>query len=203
MTTGREDLPSELRHLMDAIDACERDAEALVAGMSDEEINWQEKPGETWSVAECIDHLTVINPFYLRGFIPLVETARQQRTGPFRGLSSSTAGRWFVRVLEPPMKTKTKARPEMRPRSNLRREGLVEAFKKSHDSYRALVQQCAEVDVNRVKGPNPFFRFIPMRISTVLQIIPAHDRRHLWQAKNVKDALRAAPPRLRRTQSDS
>jgi hypothetical protein len=70
------------------------------------------------------------------------------------------------------------------------REEIVDAYKSSHDAYRALVRASADVDVNRVKGPNPFFKFIPMRVSTVLKIIPAHDRRHLWQAGNVKRALR-------------
>jgi hypothetical protein len=33
-----------------------------------------------------------------------------------------------------------------------------------------------------------------MRLSTVLGVIPAHDRRHLWQARIVRDALdRRAP----------
>ncbi len=50
--------------------------------------------------------------------------------------------------------------------------------------------QAARVDVNTVTGPNPFLKLITMRISTVLQIIPAHERRHLWQAAKVKRALR-------------
>jgi hypothetical protein len=78
------------------------------------------------------------------------------------------------------------------PRPNIPLEGLVEAFRRSHDPYRELVQASAHVDVNRVTGPNPFFKIIPMRVSTVLRVIPAHDRRHLWQAANVKRALRGA-----------
>jgi hypothetical protein len=54
-----------------------------------------------------------------------------------------------------------------------------------------MIEAAAEVDVNHVKGPNPFLKLIPMRVSTVLLLIPAHDRRHLWQAQNVKRALRS------------
>jgi hypothetical protein len=186
----RPDLPPALLALVRAIDACEREADALVADLSEEDINWQEHPGQSWSVAQCLDHLAMINPFYLRSFVPLVAEAKQMGAGPFNGLASTAVGRWFVSSMEPPVRQKMKARPQVIPRSRLPREGLVEAYQRSHDSYRTLVELAADVDVNRVTGPNPFFKFIRMRVSTVLRIVPAHDRRHLWQAANVKRALR-------------
>jgi hypothetical protein len=170
------------------IDACERDAETLVADLSEQELNWQERPGETWSVGQCLDHLMIMNPFYLAGFVPLVERAT---VGPFRGLASTAGGRWFISNLEPPVKRRMKSPKPAVPRSAVPREGIVEAYRRSHDSYRRLVRASAGVDVTRVKGPNPFFTFVPMRVSTILKIVPAHDRRHIWQAQNVKRALRA------------
>jgi hypothetical protein len=186
----RPDLPPELLALVHAVEKCEREAEMLVSDLTDEEANWQVQPGASWSVAQCLDHLATINLFYLAGFVPLVATAKQKGVGPFNGLRSNAVGRWFVNSLEPPVRQKTKARPQAVPRTTVPLAGLVEAFKRSHDSYRALVESAADVDVNRVKGPNPFFKMVPMRVSTVLRIIPAHDRRHLWQAANVKRALR-------------
>ena len=189
--TRRDSLPAELQRLLDAVDACERDAEALVADLTEHEVNWQERPGASWSVGQCLDHLAVTNGFYIASFVPLVEQARTASPGPFRGLQPTAIGRWFVRFLEPPVKTRSKAPKQVVPRSSFQREGLVEAFKASHDPYRSLVRACADVDVNRIKGANPFQKLIRMRVSTVLQIIPAHDRRHLWQAANVKRALRS------------
>lgn len=188
----RRDLPPELLALAQSVDACERDAERLVSDMTEQEVNWQQQPGATWSVAQCLDHLAKINPFYVGGFVALVASARQKGIGPFDGLRSNAVGRWFVNSMEPPVGRKIKARPQAVPRDQLPLDGLVEAFKRSHDRYRTLVESAADVDVNRVTGPNPFFRFIPMRVSTVLRIIPAHDRRHLWQAANVKRALRGS-----------
>jgi hypothetical protein len=51
------------------------------------------------------------------------------------------------------------------------------------------VHGTAVVDANRVIAPNAILKRVTMRLSTVLLIIPAHDRRHLWQAANV-NALR-------------
>jgi hypothetical protein len=187
----RPDLPPELLALLHAIDACERAADAIVADLSEEDVNWQERPGQSWSVAQCLDHLTRMNVFYVRGFVPLVAEAKQKGAGGFNGLASKAVGRWFVRSMEPPVRRKSKAPRQAVPQARLSRQGLLEAYRHSHDSYRTLVDLAADVDVNRVTGPNPFFRFIRMRVSTVLRIIPAHDRRHLWQAANVKRALRA------------
>jgi hypothetical protein len=188
--TKPDALPAELQGLLVAIDACEREAESLVSDLTEEELNWQERPGKTWSVGQCLDHLAIMNTFYVSGFVPLVERARTASAGPFRGLASSAGGQWFINSFEPPVKRRLKSPQQTVPRSTVSRAGIVEAYQKSHDLYRQLVRASAAVDVTRVKGPNPFFHFIPMRVSTVLKIIPAHDRRHLWQAQNVKRACR-------------
>jgi hypothetical protein len=186
----RPDLPPELLALVHAIEACEREAQALVSDVSEDELNWQPEPGKSWSIGQCLDHLTKINSMYVPGFLDRIQRARG-KVGPFNGLTSTAGGRWFIRQQEPPVKLRVKTVASVVPRSNVSLNGLVEGFKRSHDSYRALVDAAADVDVNRVKGPNPFFPFIPMRVSTVLQVVPGHDRRHLWQANNVKRALRS------------
>jgi hypothetical protein len=186
------DLPPELVALLQAVDTCEREAASLVGDMSEPEVNWQERPGQTWSVAQCLDHLATTNRFYVSGFLARVAHARGKGVGPFAPLTYTPGARWFVNTLEPPVRQRVKARPQVVPRETIPLEGLVEAFRRSHDPYRELVAAAADVDVNRVTGPNPFFKIIPMRVSTVLRVIPAHDRRHLWQAANVRRALRGA-----------
>jgi DinB superfamily len=190
MTKG--ELAAELAALLQEIDTCEREAEALVADLTEQEVNWQERPGQSWSVAQCLDHLTKMNVFYVAHFLPPVERARQAGRGPFAGLSSTPIGRWFANSMEPSSKRKQKAPSQAVPASRLPLAGLVEAFKRSHDPYRAMVAAAADVDVNRVTARNPFIGFVRMRVSTVMRIIPAHDRRHLVQAANVKRALRGA-----------
>jgi DinB superfamily len=189
--TRRDDLPTELQKLLDEVTACEREAADIVDDMSDADVNWQQQPGQSWSVAQCLDHLSTMNPYYLRGFSTRLQEATRNPPGPFKGLSPTATGRWFIRTLEPPVRRKMKSPKVAVPRSNMPREGLVDAFVRSHDSYRAMLNAAARVDVNRVTGPNPFLKFVTMRVSTVLLIIPAHDRRHLWQAQNVKRTLRA------------
>jgi hypothetical protein len=181
-------LPRELQGLLDQIDACEVDAERLVADMDDAAVNWT-PPSGGWSVAQCVSHLTLMNDYYLRGWPEALAAAARAERGPFNGLQPTPFGRWFVRSMEPPYRMKGKAIRAATPASQVPRESLVTNYQQSHELYRHLVRESAAVDVNRVVGPNAILQQVKMRLSTVLMIIPAHDRRHLWQAANVK-ALR-------------
>jgi hypothetical protein len=181
-------LPRELQGLLDQIDACEADAERLVADLDEEAVNWTPAAGG-WSVAQCLSHLTLMNDFYLREWPEALAAAAHADRGSFRGLHPTPFGRWFVRYLEPPYRMKSKAAPTATPPARVPRDTLLRDFKQSHETYRHLVRGSAAVDVNRVVHANALIKQVKMRLSTVLMIIPAHDRRHLWQAANVR-ALR-------------
>jgi hypothetical protein len=186
-----QNLPEELQQLLVQIDECERRAEAIVAGMTDESVNARPAPGTGWSVAQCLHHLAVINQFYLRGHLAAVQAAAHHGR-KFDGLRPTLFGRRFAQSMEPPVKRRIKAQAVAQPAPTMPRDQLVPLFKASHDAYRQLVTASAATDINRVIVPNPFFHVIRMRISTILLIVPAHDRRHLWQAENVKRELAGA-----------
>jgi len=183
-----ESLPEELRQLLAQIDDCERRADAIIAGMTDDSVNARPAPGTGWSVAQCLHHLAVINQFYLRGYLAAVQAAAHEGR-KFNGLRPTLIGRRFAESMEPPVKMRIKARPVAQPAPTIARDQLVPLFKASHDAYRELVNASATTDINRVIVPNPFYPVIRMRVSTILLIVPAHDRRHLWQAENVKREL--------------
>lgn len=182
-------LPAELQRLLDEMDACERDARTVVDGLSDEDVNWQPDDGRAWSVGQCLDHLRAMNLHYIEAFVPLAERARAAGAGPFSGLHPGAFARWFVRSQEPPPKRRLRAPRAVIPASAFGTAGILEAYVKSHEPYRALVHTSSTIDVDRVVAPNPFFKFIKMRLATVLLILPAHDRRHLWQARQVRNRL--------------
>ncbi len=189
-------LPQPLQALIEQIDACEADAERLVGNLDDEAANWT-PPAGGWSVAQCLSHLSLMNDFYLRGWPEAAADAARNGRGAFNGLHPTPMGRSFVWMMEPPYRMRSKAIPAATPAPRVPRDTLVQDYKQSHDLYRQLVRASATVDVNRVVAPNAIIKQVRMRLATVLLIIPAHDRRHLWQAANVKAARssRHARPR--------
>jgi hypothetical protein len=88
-------------------------------------------------------------------------------------------------MLEPPVKQKMKAPKPAVPASSLSLGEVLAAYLASHEPYRRMVHAANDVDVNRVVTSNPFIKVVRVRASTALLVPPAHDRRHLWQARRV------------------
>jgi len=186
MSTG---LPADLQALADALDAVEQDARALVSGLSESLGAWRTDP-ESWSVAECLDHLATGNRVYLAAMEPSADRARSRgrlRRGPAR---PGLLGGWFVNYLEPPVKPrlKSKAPNKIRPRCAPPLSDAFAAFLASQDDVRRFLRTYADIDLADVRFPNPFIPGLRFSLATGLHVIPAHERRHLWQAWRVRRA---------------
>ena len=106
-----------------------------------------------------------------------------RRDGPAR---PSFFGRRFIQSQEPPVTMKLKAPEAGRSPQNKPREEVLRAYHEAHDFVRRLIRDAADLDLNRSTFKNPFISIVRMRVGTGLAILAAHDRRHLWQAQQVK-----------------
>jgi DinB superfamily len=184
---------ADIEALEDAFDAAERDARALVAGLSEELGAWRADAG-SWSVAECLDHLAVANRVYLRAMQPAGDRAVQEgrrRKGPAR---PGLIGTWFIRTLEPPVKRhfRGKAPQSIRPRLSPALHDAIGQFLASQNEVRSFLRKYADIDLAGVRFRNPFIRGVRFSLATGLHVIAAHERRHLWQAWRVRQAAERA-----------
>jgi hypothetical protein len=175
----------DLERLLTEISAAEDEARALVAGLTDAQANWQPGHGAGWSVAQCLDHLAKSNAVYTAHFLPVAEQALAAGAGTFAGLTPTWVGRRFVTSLEPPPRQRIRTFKNLVPPPAIPVAQALASYLGSHDPYRRLVAVAAGVDANRVVAANPFIAVARMRLSTALLVIPAHDRRHLWQARQL------------------
>ena len=176
-----------------AYDAVERDARALVDGLSEGLGTWRSDPGR-WSVAECLDHLATANRVYLSAMEPAAQRALaegRRRRGP---AVPGVIGGWFVRSLEPPVKPHTKLRAPraIRPRLGPPLADAASRFFASQDEVRAFLRRYEGIDLTGVRFPNPFITGVRFSLATGLHVIAAHERRHLWQAWRVRQAAEHA-----------
>lgn len=182
-------LPSDLQRLLDDIDAADRAADAITAGLTDEQLHWQPHEGRGWSIAQCLDHLAVMNTVYSAAVRRGVDDG-QRRNLRRQGPSHPTFfGRQFIASMEPPVRMKMKAPKVGRSPTNKPREQILREYHAAHAVVRQLIADAAEIDLNRATFQNPFIPIVRMRVGTGLAIITAHDRRHLWQAEQVKLAF--------------
>jgi hypothetical protein len=186
-------VPADILALEEALNTAERDARALVAGLSEEQGAWRPAPG-SWSVAECLDHLAAGNRLYLRAMRPAADRALAQgrrRRGPAR---PGLIGGWFVRTLDAPVKPrfKMKAPRVIRPRVSPPLADAAGQFLRLQDEVRTFLRAYADIDLAGVHFPNPFVRGVRFSLATGLHVIAAHERRHLWQAWRVRRAAESA-----------
>lgn len=163
-------------------------AQALAIGLNDAALNWQPNGGKSWSVAQCLDHLTIMNAVYLKAMQGAVESNRDQlepRKVPIQ------ASGWLTRLVisyeEPPPKIKLPAPKKISPPSKLT-TAVVSDFRALQKQLADFVQEWGGADLGDLQVKDPLFP-LHLTVDTELLIIAAHNRRHLWQAESVKKAV--------------
>lgn len=185
MSREASSLPEDLGELQVQLEASDHEAQALLRDLDEEQLNW--RPDErSWSIAQCIDHLNVTNRVYLVPIRHAIEEARRKgvvRKGP---IHPGFFGRWFVATLEPPPKRKLPAPRKIVPAVRKGKAELIEEWRRAQADLATLLREAAGIDLNGTRFVNPFISVIRFSVGTGFQVIAAHERRHLWQAGQVR-----------------
>jgi hypothetical protein len=184
-----DDPASDIRKLEEHLDAAEREAQELVTGLSEEQGGWRAS-SDSWSVAQCLDHLATTNRVYLRAMEGAAIRAREQGRLRRRAATPGWVGRWFVKTLEPPVKRlfRFKAQRIIEPGTAPPLFAAFADFTASQDEMRTFLRSYANLDLARVRFPNPLLPGVRFSLATGLHVITAHERRHLWQAWLIRRA---------------
>ena len=160
-------------------------AGTLATGLDDAALNWQPNDGKSWSVAQCLDHLVIMNCLYVKALQDAVASNGDQlepRKVPIQ--PSGWFMRWFIGTEEPPPKLKLPAPKKLAPPSRLT-AAVVDDFVSLQKQLADFVREWGETDLNDLKMKNPLAP-IQLKADTALLVMSYHNRRHLWQAENVK-----------------
>lgn len=169
-------------------------ADALVSGLTAAQCNWRPAPGR-WSIAECLRHLIAADSLYLVKMDQMIAEARAKGLtgpGPYR---FGWFGAWFARSLEPPPRFKVKTQRVFdiaRGRDWPVEETLAD-FGALVAGLRDRLRRANGVELGRVKTTSPAARLLSFSLGACFAILAAHERRHLWQAEQVRTALQGLP----------
>src|SRR5438270_6389657 len=183
---SENDLESVLRGLASA----DAEARQLVDGLTDKQLNWHPN-GTAWSVAQCLDHLAQVNVLYTSALSEAVRGRKPKSGARTTAIHPGWLARWFIRTMEPPPRKKFQAQKRVMPVRDRRGDEVLQAFIAAHDEVRALIHDSQNLDLNRIRFRNPFVRIFHFTVGTGLLVISAHDRRHLWQARQVLALMKA------------
>ncbi|HEX8709291.1 MAG TPA: DinB family protein [Pyrinomonadaceae bacterium] len=177
-------LVSELREYQRQIEAVNREARELVAGLDDAQFNWHPSAGQ-WSIAECLDHLVVTGRVTA---VNIRRTAGEARAkgllgdGPFR---YGRLGNWLVQTIEPPPRFRTRAPKAYAPGPQRPVAEVTRDFFALQDELLDLAPEVNGLDLARVKIASPVTRFLKLSLGQWFALLAAHERRHLWQARQI------------------
>lgn len=169
-------------------EATKRDAAGLAGELTDGQLNWCPAPGK-WSVGQCLLHLATSTDAALPAIDRAIARARERewrRTGPVR---YGWFTRWMTGSMEPPPKRLMKTFQIFQPPAQaLRREEVLRTLSESRDRLLARVRQSEGLDVGRAIVVSPVTRLFRMPLGGYFAFLAAHDRRHLYQARQVLTA---------------
>ena len=181
-------MPAWSLRLLSELDAADRRAESVAAGINPAELNW--RPSENaWSIGQCLDHLRAGTEV----MVPALSTALEHCER--RTVDEITPGRisrWFIRnyIAPNPGGRRAQAPNKIQPASQVE-PNILTAFLQSNDAARALVRHASDYDVNCIRYKNPFVPLLRFTVGVGLEIIAKHEARHLLQAENVRHQMPA------------
>lgn len=182
----------EIQALDAALVAVQNDAQALIANLTEAQATWRPHPA-AWCITECFEHLALTNKIYLVAMQPVATAARRDNRLRRRPALPGFLGAWFVRSLEPPSKIRAKAPKNIQPRTAPSLADASAAFFDSQFGVINFFRFNADLDLASINFPNPFLKGLRFSLATGFHAIPAHERRHLYQARSVLAAAQTKP----------
>jgi hypothetical protein len=165
------------------------DARSLTADLTDAQFNWKPSPVR-WSVAQCIKHLVLtgtVAAVEQESAIERLERAAKRSVRPYKyGGITAMMGKILMKGVEPPVQKRFKTARKVYPAEQHARDELVDEFLNVYERLERLIGRAKGLDLGAasVGLPVPLFR---MKLGQSIPFELAHARRHLWQARQVRN----------------
>ena len=163
-----------------------KEADALTAGLSAKAFNWRPEPNK-WSIGQCLHHLALFNEPDLPHLDRAIADARSKgwlHPGPYDyGFLTPL----FIASIEPPPRNRFPAPGGfLPPAADL---SLATTLGRYHEVTETLIRRLRDadgLDLGKAHTALPVLPLLKMPLGGRFALLAAHDRRHLWQAKQVR-----------------
>ncbi len=175
---------------IDQIDSTTTEFQNLFGSLTNDELNWKPNP-DTWSIAQNIDHIMVINQTYF----PILSVLKSGGYKPpfiakFNFIVSFL-GKTVLNAVKPDRKKKMKTFPIWEPTKGNVSEGLLERFSVHQDDLKSEIEASKRLVEDGVIISSPANKNIVYRLEVAFDIIVTHEQRHLEQSKEVLEHLKS------------
>lgn len=177
-------LAPEIDEFRKAFEQLAAEADALAAPLSDEQLAWEPAP-DSWSVAQCLDHLNVTARMYLPVLDEGIADAIRRglyNAGPY---PYNWLGRLHVYLVQPTTRFRGKAAKQFQPAPRRPRHEVMAAFRAYQVQYVDRLRQANGLDLARARVASPIVGWLRIPLGSSFAMMIAHECRHLAQARRV------------------
>ncbi len=177
-----------MNDLYQTVDKITEDAQAWFGKLDEPHLNWQPN-AQTWSIAQNLEHLMVVN----RSYYPLVEALREGKLKlpwvsklPFLVRSM---GNLILNSVQPDNKKKVNTFNIWQPRSSALPYDQVQLFTDHQQELKEFMRSSEDLVKAGAIIYSPANKRIVYKLGVALEIIVAHESRHLQQAHSLLEVL--------------
>jgi hypothetical protein len=177
----------ELPKLINEANAITDDVQKSFGHLNSQQLNWKPSANQ-WSVAQCLDHLIVINSTYF----PIIEKIARDGYKPTLQQRVPVLPRLFgslvLTAVSPEGKRKYKTARHVEPSSSAIPADIVDKFRAHQQELIRHMKLTENLDLSNTIITSPVASFAAYSMLYAYRIVVAHERRHLLQAQRVMDA---------------
>jgi DinB superfamily len=177
---------SEIEGYFDQLLSIKQDAPGIVAGLSTDQFQWRPDP-KRWSIGECFDHLNKAARNFIVSFDSSLADARSRRLtadGPF---AYPAYERLLVHLMGPATRMRFPAPGAFKPSSGHEPAAVMREFFDWQEQFAERLQKADGLDLRRVRTRSPAAKWLRYSLGIAFQTFLAHERRHLAQARRVRN----------------
>ena len=186
--SGEFSLHSQLAKLNDQMDAASAKAQGLVSNMLLDEMRLRPDL-DCWSVAECLEHLSLTSASFIERIEDASQHARQRQIFGTASYRMDLIGRVLNWTMRPQAFLKVRTQAKFQPDIIEPVEDVLPRFLSMQERLKSGIAKADGIDLNKVIVQTPFSKRLKYNLYSCFVLIVTHQQRHLWQAENAKQAV--------------
>ena len=158
---------------------------ALLNGLSATQLSW--RPTEVqWGLAEICSHLATITSVYLPALDDAIQRGHADAAYSDRPFEGNTVSRLLVWSMEPPVRMRMRTATMLLPQPSEPPAQSRQNYRASQSAFELRLERAAGLDLAHISVRLPTMKRVRLSLGTVLALLMAHERRHLWQATVIR-----------------
>ncbi|MEO8073234.1 MAG: DinB family protein [Acidobacteriota bacterium] len=179
-------MSKDCNQIISELKTIREDTQQKFGELSFEQLNWRTSD-ESWSIAQCFEHLVITNEIYFENIQKVADGTHQNNFFSKIPFVTDITGAIMKKVLSPEWSKKMKTLKMFKPSYNDISENILEDFSKNQNRLISLMEATKDLDIRKIKVAEPIGAAVNLRLVDAFEVLVVHEKRHFNQAKRVAE----------------